>query len=138
MWPADALWDLGAQVLILGGILIACALARLGTRTAEQPWRRPSLTIEPRAKRLLLVLGLATLFTTSGWLAQTASLGVAQTLAMALGGPSAEEIYFCRQTLARTPQTGAPPRCVFGGTVSRQPGAGWTCDKHGAGTGATR
>jgi len=131
MWPADALWDLATQVLTLGSILIAYALARLGTGGAES-WRRPSFQIEPRAKRLLLALGLAALFTTSGWLAQAASLGVAQTLAMALGGPSAEEIHFCRQTLARAPRTGPPPQCVFGGTVSTRPTGGWTCDKHGA------
>jgi hypothetical protein len=134
MWPADALWELGMQVLTLGCILIAYALARRGTGGGES-WRRPSLTVEPRAKRLLLALGLAALFTTCGWLAQAASLGVAQTLAMALGGPSAEEIHFCRQTLARAPRTGSPPQCVFAGTVSTLPAGGWTCDKHGTGPG---
>ncbi len=130
MWPTDTLWEIGAQILTLGGILVACAIARREAGVARA-WRRPSFHIEPRAKALLLVLALAALFTTCGWLGQASSLGAAQTLAMALGGPSAEEVALCQQTLARAAQTGGRPNCVFGGKVSRRPGDGWTCSKHG-------
>jgi hypothetical protein len=130
MWPAGALWDLAQQILTLGGILVAYAFVRRKAG-GEARFRRPSITIEPRAKRLLAVLGLAVLFTTCGWLGQAATLGYAQTLAMALGGPSAEEIYYCRKMLARADRSGPPPKCVFGGKVAAMPGGGWTCNKHG-------
>jgi hypothetical protein len=134
MWPADALWDLGVQSLTLGGILVAYAFAR--NAMGGRPWRwHSSLAVEPRARRLILALCLAALFTTCGWLGQAATLGVAQTLAMALGGPSAEEVHFCRQMLARASRTGPPPQCVFGGRVSALPAGGWTCEKHGSAPG---
>jgi hypothetical protein len=137
MWPADAFWDLAVQTLTLGGILLACALARRGTGGIKWRRRRLSLTVEPRAKRFVIVVCLAALFATCGWLGQVATLGVAQTLAMALGGPSAEDIDYCRQLLARADRTGPPPKCVFGGKVSALPAGGWTCDKHGPAVGRT-
>lgn len=131
MWPADALWEFAFQLVTLGGILVAWARARRGTGTTP-PWRVPRLAVEPRALRLVLALGLAALFTMSGWLAQAASLGVAQTLAMALGGPTADEIQSCRRTLAFAGPVNPGLRCLHGGEVSELPTGGWTCDKHGA------
>jgi hypothetical protein len=131
MWPAGALWDLAQQILMLGGILVAYAFVRR-EGGGDPRFRRPSITIEPRARRLLVIVALAVLFTTFGWLGQAATQGLAQSLAMALGGPSAEEVYYCRQMLARADRSGPPPKCVFGGKVSALPGGGWKCDKHGA------
>ena len=113
MWPADALWDLAQQILTLGAILVAYAFARR-KGGVERRLRLPSFRIEPRARRLLGIVGLAALFTTAGWLGQAATLGVERTLAMALGGPSAEEVDYCRRRLAGAAPGGSRPACVFG------------------------
>ena len=131
MWPADALWDLGERLITLVVLLLAWAVVRRREgRAGSQVLPRPSL--ERRARPLWVVVALAALFTGSGWLAQAASLGVAQTLAMALGGPHADEIYHCRAGLSRAASVGVAPACPLGGKVSARPDGGWTCDKHGA------
>jgi hypothetical protein len=131
MWPADALWDLGERLITLVVLLLAWALVPRADLKAGDPLV-PQLSLERRARPLWAVVALAALFTGSGWLAQASSLGAAQTLAMALGGPHAEEIYQCRAGLARAAATGVGPACPWGGRVSARPEGGWVCDKHGA------
>src|SRR4051794_10569209 len=118
MWPADALWELSERALTLGVIALVWALARRQAGARLLP-HSPSVALRPAAKPTVYVLGAAALFTLWGWASQASHLGVAQTLAMALGGPTVEEIKLCRSQISARLVDGFPLMCPYGGTISR-------------------
>lgn len=134
MWPVDVLWEITQKLVVL----LVCVVVWM--RVSGQ---RPSQLLKPLravvARRdswpkgrlhwmLLIVLCISGL----GWLQQSLSYGAVQTLAMALGGPTAEEITLCRQVSVHRYRDRLQPACPFGGHVTipdlRQ---GGHCDKHG-------
>lgn len=117
-WPADALWELGQMILVLLVLLALAATTAKRTLGAGLRRLRDAGRVPPHA---LAVIVAAMITATGGWLMQAGDLGFAQVLAMALGGPSAQEIARCHATIRHERS------CPYGGAV-----VGNTCSKHGA------
>lgn len=119
-WPVEAIWELGQMVGLLVLLVGAWSFkTRRSPFALMPPLRLPSL----RSRALRMVLAAA-LTTTGGWLLSAKQFGAAQTLAMALGGPSVEEVMRCRVHA----QFGEA--CPYGG-ARHSTEEGIQCSKHG-------
>lgn len=123
-WPTDALWDLAQMVVVL-----AVLLGLWSRRTRRSPLALLKLPKRPLASPIVRMLVAGAITTSGGWMLSASHLGFAQTLAMALGGPSLEEIKRCHAGQLRV------RKCPYGGAI-HSTNAGPTCSKHGAPKGA--
>ncbi|MEQ8978449.1 MAG: hypothetical protein RL846_11010, partial [Deltaproteobacteria bacterium] len=105
-WPTDALWDLGQMVVVL-----AVLLGLWSRRTRRSPLALVKLPERPLASPAVRMLVAGAITTSGGWLLSASHLGFAQTVAMALGGPSYGEILRCHsnQLLVRESVPTAAP-----------------------------
>lgn len=133
MWPVDALIDIAQKVIMLGLCVGGwCWLQKrspralfaslLSTSGPARGWRWPS-----QAGLLAVTVALSGL----GWVGLSASYGPAQTLAMALGGPTVQETKLCRDNTYERIRFGLVPPCPFDGKITTQPDGAEICDKHG-------